>query len=480
MEIERDAHGMPEELDWRRRVVLSELGMRTHWFIGLRWWVPPTIVAGTVVATWLGFRIAIMPLLVSALLVLAYNAVFHACRDSIRGPQGWRVEAVHRFAALQVALDYTAMFVIIHFSGGVTSPLVVFVIFHIIFASILLPPRYSYSFAGAVTVGMGVVAAAEHVGWLEFHGLVFGDQASPSPPGLDKIFVTLGFVLAAMVITALMTTAIARMLRWRIRDLAEATREVATLNERLQRVNEQRSRFMRQVAHNLRAPLGAVASMIEVLRDGYLGDLDTDQREQLRRVDRRVHSMLTLINELLSLAASQGMASHDGVEPVDLEVLAGRLDRTFQPTAGDRGVALTIRVDGHVPRVAGNPTLIEQMLENLVSNAIKYTLRDGTVDVVFSTSPSGGARIEVRDTGIGIPRDAMPRLFTEFFRARNAQDLEQVGTGLGLAIVKEVADRMSGNVQVTSTEGTGTTFQVELPAASDGHSNVTQDRDHTS
>jgi signal transduction histidine kinase len=598
--------------------------MRTHWFVGLRWWVPPAIAVGVALASWLGFHVERLSLLAVAAFILAYNTVFYLSRDRVRPPEGWRVNSLHRYAMFQVALDYAAMFAMVHLSGGVTSPLMFFAIFHIIFAAILLPPRYAYSFAGVVTLGMGMVAAAEHLGWLPFHGLAYGGEGPPEAPPPHRILVSLGFFLAAIVITALMTTAIARMLRRRIRDLAEATRKVAVLNERLEalyamtqaiatrqrlddvlhivtleltgvlevqatsiklleehgtrlryaaehglppgwtegktvevakspihrriiegepfvtgqversetfqfgedltaagirsvlfvplmtddrvigilgsycnepdhfgkgdveffllaadlvamavenarayeaveRAGEQRARFMRQAAHNLRAPVAAVTSMVEVLREGYLGELNETQDEQLRRMERRVKSMLTLINELLTLASSQQVLPSDVAETIELALLAQRLDRTFRPQAVEREQTLSIQVDDGLPAVLGNPTLVEQMLENLISNAIKYTPTAGRVDVAFAAGERGWVRLEVRDTGIGIPEKDRPSLFTEFFRASNAKAFEQMGTGLGLAIVKEVSESMGGRVEVSSTEGEGTTFVVHLP-----------------
>ncbi len=107
------------------------------------------------------------------------------------------------------------------------------------------------------------------------------------------------------------------------------------------------------------------------------------------------------------------------------------------------------------------------MLENLVSNAIKYTPGKGNVSVVFSpgTNGAGTIRIEIRDNGIGIPKADMCRLFTEFFRAENAKAVEEVGTGLGLAIVKDIVDQHKGRILVESEEGLGTIFVIYLPVA---------------
>jgi len=175
--------------------------------------------------------------------------------------------------------------------------------------------------------------------------------------------------------------------------------------------------------------------------------------------------MLTLVNELLTLATSQQALPTDHEEEVDLTDLAGRLERTFQPEAVERGLTFEVRAGDNLPVLRGNRTLVEQMLENLTSNAIKYTPAGGRVEVVLVREPGPVARIEVRDTGLGIPEADRPQLFTEFFRAANARAFEREGTGLGLAIVTEVVDRLGGRIEVSGAEGAGTTFVVELPAA---------------
>ena len=119
-----------------------------------------------------------------------------------------------------------------------------------------------------------------------------------------------------------------------------------------------------------------------------------------------------------------------------------------------------------MPLIQNNLEIIKQILENLVSNAIKYTLADGTVSVKLSQA-GGMIRIEISDSGIGIPKADRSKLFTEFFRAENARTVEATGTGLGLAIVKEFVDKLGDRILVESEEAMGTIFWVDLPTATD-------------
>ena len=237
--------------------------------------------------------------------------------------------------------------------------------------------------------------------------------------------------------------------------------ENARAYEAIENLIQERSRFMNRVAHNLRAPLAAASSMVEVMRDGYLGQLNEGLREHLERLDRRVQSMLLMINELMILAKSQSKRPEAEYAVIDPKELAGRVEQTFEEEAAKKKLTFEIAVPERLPEMRGDREMLEEMLENLISNAIKYTREGGRVGMAFWPGTEGTNRIVVSDNGIGIPKEALSHLFTEFYRAPNVQDM--VGTGLGLAIIKEIAEKHGGRIEVESEEGLGTTFTVHLP-----------------
>jgi len=239
--------------------------------------------------------------------------------------------------------------------------------------------------------------------------------------------------------------------------------ENARAYEAVTAMSGERTWFMMKVAHNLRAPLAGMLSILEVVRDGYLGPINDDQSEYLRRLDRRARTMLALVNELMALSRNrQRREVESGV--TELAALARRVQRTFQDKAAEKRVGFQVSLSTDLPDVRGRLETVEQMLENLVSNAIKYTPANGSVEVRF-TRANGTVRIEVSDTGIGIPAADRTKLYTEFFRAENAKAMEDIGTGLGLAIVKEIVDQLGGRIFMESEEGVGTIFVVHLPTA---------------
>ena len=147
--------------------------------------------------------------------------------------------------------------------------------------------------------------------------------------------------------------------------------------EAIEELMTERARFMMRVAHNLRAPLAAVLSMLEILREQHLGVLNDDQAEYLRRIDRRSRTLLSMINELLTLSTSRSVQRTLEKKALEGHWLAGRLQRTFHDEAVEKGVTLTVKVAPEFSNVWANSEMMEQLLENLVSNAIKYTPAGG-------------------------------------------------------------------------------------------------------
>jgi signal transduction histidine kinase len=135
----------------------------------------------------------------------------------------------------------------------------------------------------------------------------------------------------------------------------------------------------------------------------------------------------------------------------------------FRDEADRRGLRLEIDVEEDLPPVDSGADLLEQVMENLVSNAIKYTPEGGTIQVAFKSSGPGSVQLIVTDTGIGIPTQEQEKLFHEFFRASNAKKITSEGTGLGLVLVKQTVERHGGSLDLLSEEGRGTTVTIELP-----------------
>jgi len=247
-------------------------------------------------------------------------------------------------------------------------------------------------------------------------------------------------------------------------DVVAIAIEAARQHEAIEALLEQRTHFMLKVAHNLRSPVTAGAGMLEAVLAGYLGAVTPQQEQYLQRVVQRLKAMSETVGALLNLAEGRRaeMPLYRGeVQPARL---AQSVRDAFAAPAEQKGITLEVALDEHLGAISGDEAMLESALENLVSNALKYTPCGGRVSVSFSAREPWLV-VEVRDTGIGIPAGELPRLFEEFFRASNAKKLVELGTGLGLAIVKQTVERHGGAIRCVSTEGEGTVFTLELPIA---------------
>ncbi len=241
--------------------------------------------------------------------------------------------------------------------------------------------------------------------------------------------------------------------------------ENALAYEALGKLDQMKSRFVMTVTHELRSPVSVVRSLTRTMLAGYAGTLPDSLREMLARMQRRADFLQTLIDDLLDLATGKAdLSETEECVPVRLDAAVERVVERFKVPAQEKEIALEWYcdcADGPVKIAATNEGL-DRILNNLVSNAVKYTPPGGRVAIkLFARENS--ATLEVADSGIGIPADALPHLFEEFYRAPNAKAQVKEGTGLGLAITKDLVVRYGGHIGVESQPGTGTTFCVTFP-----------------
>ena len=228
-------------------------------------------------------------------------------------------------------------------------------------------------------------------------------------------------------------------------------------------VMDERSQFTLQVAHNMRSPIGATLSMLELISAGYMGEVNPKQLEYLNRVERRLRALNSSVGELLTLAQTRDQSREIVEVDVDLGALLRHLQTTYREEAQAKDLTLIWDVEEELPSFLSSADLLQQTLENLISNAIKYTPGGGRVELSMRKTEQNQLHIMVQDTGIGIPAAEQGKLFQEFFRASNARRLKEVGTGLGLALVRQAVLRHGGDIFVTSEENSGTCFSINLP-----------------
>jgi PAS domain S-box-containing protein len=236
----------------------------------------------------------------------------------------------------------------------------------------------------------------------------------------------------------------------------------ASMLERAQELDRAKSDFVSRVSHELRSPLTSVLGYLELIGEGDPGPLTKDQRRMLEVVSRNGRRLLALIEDLLLLSRIEAGAVTVIYEPVRLEPLIRGAQESFVHAIHAGQLVVRMAVEPGL-ELDGDPTQLERMVANLISNAVKFTPPGGEVTIT-ARRVGDHVVIEVHDTGIGVPEDEQPGLFTRFFRSSISMEQETQGTGLGLFIVKHVAEAHGGTVAVVSAPGMGSTFTARLPA----------------
>ncbi|MEK7773747.1 MAG: ATP-binding protein [Deltaproteobacteria bacterium] len=228
------------------------------------------------------------------------------------------------------------------------------------------------------------------------------------------------------------------------------------------RVETIKKDFVANVSHELRTPLASIKGYAETLLDGGMDDKDT-LKEFLKVIDRHATRMSRLIDDLLTLSRLESHQMTIVSAPVDMKDIIQATTKGFEKQARDKGITISSRIPDGLQRASGDKDRLEQVLVNLLDNAIKYTQSGGHVSVAAS-SGNGTVRVDVTDTGIGIPAGDIARIFERFYRVDKARSRELGGTGLGLAIVKHIIQGHNGRLYVESEPGKGSTFGFSLKA----------------
>lgn len=452
--------------------VETELIERIGWLIRLRWLaVVGTGIALVGAALLFPGSLPLFALVGVTVGIALYNAQFRFYARTLEmvPAGGGRLRRAVRFAYIQIGLDLVALAALIHFSGGVENPMALFFVFHTIIASILLSQRVSYFMATLAALLFGAVASLEYAGLLPHYNLPVVGSAELYQEAA-YVLTVVGVMTLTLWLTAYMTSSISVKLRERDRELVRShretlakSRELEAVNERLRRIDAERTRFMTLVTHELRAPINTIHTSIELALAGYTPPEKV--RQILQRVKGRTAELSELVSDLLRLTRAREEASRDGHVGIlqSAAVLQGVVE-LMKTEADGKDIFLSVDIDPDLPPVCANPDRMKLVWTNLLSNALKYTEPGGIIAAALKKTPEGLVGT-VRDTGIGIAPEDQARVFEEFYRAENAQTLCPVGTGVGLAIVQRIIENWGGRIWVESELGLGSKFTFVLPAA---------------
>lgn len=234
----------------------------------------------------------------------------------------------------------------------------------------------------------------------------------------------------------------------------------AKTRHELQELSRVQSDFVSKISHELRSPLTGIIGYVELLTEGEAGPINDEQQHMLAIVERNSRQLLGLIENLLTMARAEAEGSELDLDAVDLSEIVERVRETTAPAMAKAELTLVVNL---APQsvVEGDDSELERALLNLVSNAIKFTLPGGRIEILTRTEGDDIA-VSVRDNGTGIPAEEQHELFTRFFRSKRANTQQVPGTGLGLYIVDHIVEMHGGVMKVTSTPE-GSTFTMVLP-----------------
>jgi len=296
-------------------------------------------------------------------------------------------------------------------------------------------------------------------------GFLMAATNPPYPP-LDTGDVEWMSILVSELVVAIENLRLYEALRRSHEELEERvklrTQELAKANEELIRLNKMKSDFVSAVSHELRTPLTSIKGYTALVKAGKLGPVTSEQSARLEKILHHTDFLTDLISELLDIARIESGRVGMDIQPVDLTQILETVEDLMAPQMKEKDLHFHLKIPSPLPTLMADGDHLKRVFLNLLSNAIRFTPPKGTI-AIEAIPEEAHLKIIVSDTGIGMTKDDLSHLFTEFFRADNPVNREKKGTGLGLVLVKRIVEAHGGKIHVESEWGRGTTFIITLP-----------------
>ncbi|MBS1257383.1 MAG: Adaptive-response sensory-kinase SasA [Candidatus Scalindua arabica] len=447
-----------------RSSVEEELIKRVLWFITLRWITVAGICATSLIACFiLNIGMPLIPILIIAAGILLFNFVcitYHHYIKCISYSQ--YIKSHHQFANLQIFTDWIALVFLVHYTGGIESPVIFYFIFHVIIAAILLSRKACYlqtSFAVLLIISLSILE------YLNIIPHVQNKELFPNPIYDNSLYLLsiLFFCVTSLYVSAYLATSITNQIRKREKEIVVLKDNITHAYHALEMKDREKSEFTYKVTHELRSPLSAIQSLLKSIEEGYAGEISEKAKELIIRSEKRTGFLLTLVKDLLDLVTGKiGKPRESNSKSVDINEAVKSTLHLMQEKVKEKNIKLTVNTTEKPAYLEIIPDDLDIIMTNLIGNAIKYIKEGGTINI-NNIIADNEIRIEISDTGIGIHKDDINKIFEEFYRSNNAKAIESDGTGLGLAIVRNLIKRYDGHIDVQSTFEKGTTVTVTFP-----------------
>jgi signal transduction histidine kinase len=243
------------------------------------------------------------------------------------------------------------------------------------------------------------------------------------------------------------------------------TRELSQALEEIKQISKRKSDFISAVSHELRTPLTSIKGYASILLRGKLGSIPQKVKERLEKINYHSDDLTKLINDLLDISRIESGKQELDLKALNLCELVNKVLDLLSPQIKEKNLQTQVLADKELPEVNADRRQLERVLINLVSNAIKFTPKSGTISI--QAKPKDGTmQIDISDTGVGIPAKDLPHIFDEFYRSENAINENVKGSGLGLSLAKYIVAAHNGKIWVKSELNKGATFSFTLPLKS--------------
>ena len=430
-----------------------------RWFIRVRWVVAAVLVlAGCVsrvapeVMTSLGLAPPRQWTWMLAALLAGANVIFWLLSRPLTAASSDRLVASNIW--LQIAVDLIVVTLLVHFVGSTSTFIAFTYLFHIVLACIFFAPSQSLLVTLAAANLYLLCVRLETLNLWHAPGMIPLDARQVHNTDLCMLF-AFSAVFVWLVVWYLVST-LSKQVRER-GQLLEAA------NLRLRVIDEEKNRLMLRTAHDLKAPFSGIESNIQRLRLQYWDQLSAPAQELVDRIETRGQTLSERIRDILLLGDLRSVGSLPAPEEcVEIDRVLKEVGEELEGKLQERHIQLHVAVTALKTRGCARHYFI--LFSNILANAVSYS-HEGTTVEVSLTRNDRDVQIAISDTGIGISSEALPRIFDEYFRAKEAAQFNPASTGLGLTIVKEAAQKEGLTITVTSEIGKGTTFAVAIPAS---------------
>ncbi|MCX6167961.1 MAG: HAMP domain-containing sensor histidine kinase [Ignavibacteriales bacterium] len=390
--------------------------------------------------------------------ILLYNVLVHSIRKYVSTDPG-KFNGLH-LSLIQMILDLTALMLLVYYTGLIESPLYMFFIFHMIIGSLILPGYIIYLTAGLISCVFATLTLFQKLNWIQHHfipGLYVGSQ--PHTLTYDILFVIIFAIM--LFISVYIANKIAHQLYQREQQLRSSL-------EKLNEAEIAKQKYTIGIVHEIKTPIAAVHSILELIKNGYVGTVSELVEQKIQRAELRTEEALQLIKNILNISKLR-LLEINLTDEINLSVFIKNLLDTFSELAKDKSINM-IFIDNTNEQliIKSDKILLELVVSNVISNALKYIEDEGTIEVRLDSN-ADRFTLEVCDNGIGIPQKDIDKIFEQFYRASNINKTIHEGSGMGLAIVKEIVEKLGGVIKVTSPSRLtqenrpGTNFEIIIP-----------------